>query len=461
MSARRNRRRRRAKAEALSKLREDEEEPQRRIVDICALRRGLHGQIRGYYLDAISCLPTADLNTTLARGLLVAGHCYGPLQPVHNILLNAIWYSAAFPLHPDDRIDVAVINKSIISRLVQRSLDGLVASLRHHCPRLSEDDALWHLRLSGADLRAAVASARGAAPSLVRQTESEAEVVFLAAAKAARHPKPAALALFAASVIPSAGHDAVSLLNSKRRLSSADILRLSAMVLPSPLPDELLHPPLQERFPAAFKLIARRRKLLVRTYTKWVQLADAALSKYARQTAEHYQLHIVYGVGALQDEFGLDESYHVSFMAWPKDPPSCCATSTEAPVVFFFAEALYPSGSEFSEEDITLCCMVQPSPTGVDSCQVCLTENVQVDHPDDSENFGGGQYCNIDGIGKDLDCQITSDVDYRCFDPDRDIDFVEYLDQDFTSYTSASPWHRRHKDDIDSAILYYCKRYTR
>jgi hypothetical protein len=96
-----------------------------------------------------------------------------------------------------------------------------------------------------------------------------------------------------------------------------------------------------------------------------------------------------------------------------------------------------------------------------DSCQVCLTENVQVDHPDDSENFGGGQYCNIDGIGKDLDCQITSDVDYRCFDPDRDIDFVEYLDQDFTSYTSASPWHRRHKDDIDSAILYYCKRYTR
>lgn len=283
--------------------------------------------------------------------------------------------------------------------------------------------------------------------------------MFLAAAKAARHPNPAALALFASSVIPSVARDAVLLLNSKRRLSSADILRLSAMVLPSPLPDELPHPPLQERFPAAFKLIARRRKLLVRTYTKWVQLADAALSKYARQTAEHYQLHIIYAVGALQDEFGLDESYHVSFMAWPEDPP-CCA-STDAPPAFFFAEALYPSGSEFSEEDITLCCVVQPSPTGVDSCQVCLTENAQVDHPDDSENFGGGQYCNIDGIGKDLDCQITSDVDYRCFDPDRDIDFVEYLDQDFTSYISASPWHRRHKDDIDSAILYYCKRYTR
>lgn len=457
MSVRRNRRRRRrAKAEAaLSKLSlgEEEEEP-RRILDILALRRSLRGKIRGHYLDAISRLPTAELNTTLARGLLVAGHCYGPLHPVDNILLNSIWYSAAFPLRADDRIDVAVINKSILTRLVQHSLDGLVACLRHHCPRLSDDDALWHLSLSGADLRAAVASARGAAPSLLPPTEPEA---FQAAATAARHPKPAALALFACSVIPSVERDAVSLLNSKHRLSSADILRLSAMVLPSPVPDELPHPPLQERYTAAFKLIARRRKLLIRMYIEWVQLADAALSKYAKQTGEHYLLHIIYGEGALQDEFNMDESYHISFMAWPKDP-SCCA-SRKAPV-FFFAEAIYPSGSEFSEEDITLCCMVQPSRTEVDSCQVCLNENLQVDHPDDTANFGGGQYYNIDGIGKDLDCPITSDVDYRCFDPDRDIDFVEYLDQDFTSYTLASPWNRCHKDDIDSAILYYCQRYT-
>uniref|UniRef100_A0ACD5XB92 Uncharacterized protein n=1 Tax=Avena sativa TaxID=4498 RepID=A0ACD5XB92_AVESA len=233
--------------------------------------------------------------------------------------------------------------------------------------------------------------------------------------------------------MPSVIRDAESLLSDKHRLSSLDILHLSTMVLPSPLPDQLPHPPLQERYTAAFKLIARRRMLLIRLYREWVQLADTALSKYAKQTGEHYLLHIIYG-----------------------DPS--CATSRGAPV-FFFAEALYPSGSEFSQEDITLCCIVQPSSTQVDSCQVCLNENLQVDHPDDSENFGGGQYYNIDGIGEDLDCPITSEVDYRCFDPDRDIVFVEYLDQDFTSYISASPWHRSHKDDIDSAILYYCKRY--
>ncbi|CAM0883822.1 unnamed protein product [Alopecurus aequalis] len=456
MSARRDRRcRRRAKAEAeaaLSKLREEEEES-RRILHMRVLRRSLQGQIRCYYLDAISRLPTADLNTTLARGLLVAGHCYGPLHPVDNILLNSIWYSAAFPLRPEDRIDAAVINRTIIIRLVQRSLDGLVASLRHHCPGLSEDDALWHLSLSGADLRAAVASARGAAPSLLRLTESEAE----AAAKAARHPKPAAFALFASSVIPSVQRDAVSLLNNNRRLSSADILRLSAMLLPSPLPYDLPHPPLRERFTTAFKLIARRRRLLIRWYREWAQLADTALRKYAQQTGEHYQLHIIYAIGGLQDEFNMDEAHHISLIAWPKDPSSCASTR-EAPV-FFFAEALVTSGSEYSQEDITLCCIVQPSPADVDSCQACLAGNFQVDHPDDSEKFDGGQYYDMDAIGKDLHCPIESDVDYRCFDPDRDIDFVEYLDQDFIRYTSASPWHRRHKDDIDSAINYYCIRY--
>ncbi|XP_010232626.1 uncharacterized protein LOC100844167 isoform X2 [Brachypodium distachyon] len=249
----------------LSKLRDsspkEEEEDPRRI-----LRRSLLGQIRGYYLDAISRLPTADLTTTLARGLLIAGHCYGPLHPVHNILLNAVWHSSAFPLRSGDRIDVPVICNRTITYLAQRSLDGLVASLRYHCAGLSHDDALWHLNLSRADLRAAVASARGAAPSLFRPAELDVKAAFQVAAKTARHPKPAAFALFASSVIPSVERDAVSLLNNKRRLSSADILCLSTMLLPSPLPDELPHPPLQDRCRKAFEIITRKRKLFIIWY---------------------------------------------------------------------------------------------------------------------------------------------------------------------------------------------------
>jgi hypothetical protein len=40
----------------------------------------------------------------------------------------------------------------------------------------------------------------------------------------------------------------------------------------------------------------------------------------------------------------------------------------------------------------------------------CLIENFQVDHPVGFQKFGGGQYYNMDAIGKDLDCPITSDV---------------------------------------------------
>ncbi|CAD6259602.1 unnamed protein product [Miscanthus lutarioriparius] len=69
--------------------------------DARAVRPFLLGLICGYYIDAISRLPAAELRTTLARGLLVGGHCYGPLHPVHNIILNSVWYAAAFPFRAD------------------------------------------------------------------------------------------------------------------------------------------------------------------------------------------------------------------------------------------------------------------------------------------------------------------------------------------------------------------------
>jgi hypothetical protein len=62
---------------------------------------------------------------------------------------------------------------------------------------------------------------------------------FKVAAQAARHPKPAALAVFATSVLPAVERDVLALLAGKRRLFSHDMLRLSAMLRPLPLPDEV------------------------------------------------------------------------------------------------------------------------------------------------------------------------------------------------------------------------------
>jgi hypothetical protein len=60
----------------------------------------------------------------------------------------------------------------------------------------------------------------------------------------------------------------------------------------------------------------------------------------------------------------------------------------------------------------------------------------------------------MDGISKDWDCPITLDVGYRCFDPDRDVDLVEYLDQDYALYVSSSAWQCPHKNV--GSVLDYC-----
>ncbi|CAD6227999.1 unnamed protein product [Miscanthus lutarioriparius] len=189
----------------------------------------------------MSRLPSAELRVTLARGLLVGGHCYGPLHPADNIVANSVWYAAAFPLRPEDRIEADVICAQGTDRAARRSLDGLLACLLHVCPAFSPADALWQLCRSRADLRVATASARCARPSLLRTAEPEVvRAAFQVAAEAARHPDPAAFALFASSVLPCVERDVARLLVGKRGgLSSLDVDRLSKLLVPHPLPDEL------------------------------------------------------------------------------------------------------------------------------------------------------------------------------------------------------------------------------
>ncbi|KAL6589794.1 hypothetical protein ACP70R_050230 [Stipagrostis hirtigluma subsp. patula] len=439
-------------------------DPRRRTRDAGALRPMLLGLIRGHYLDAISRLPTAELSSTLARGLLVGGHCYGPLHPVHNIIINSVWYAAAFPFRAGDSIDASVITRQCLSRVAQRSLDGLVASLRYHCPSLSHEDALWHLCLSGADLHGAAASARGAVP--FGRTELLQADLFQAAAKEARHPEPAAIALFATSVLPS---HALSLLAGKRSLSSPDILRLSAMLVPDELPSSRASPS-HNLNPRVIRIINEKRRLIKIMYQTLLGIADAALRKFARQTGAHYHLHTIYDYSILVvGDFYLNRYFHINFMAWPNKNPSSSATKIRAPVRFF-AEAHKPPLENCPEENITLCYML----VHVDSCYACVTNNRKIDHPNAEEHCGGRPY-KVDGRGEDCDCATPADVDYRFFDPERDTELMEYYADSIARREALCPKYRIPKyrvaeddsqdDDIseedssDEDVSFYCRRY--
>ncbi|TVU48422.1 hypothetical protein EJB05_08058 [Eragrostis curvula] len=389
------------------------------------LRKLLLSIIRGHYIEAISRLPAAVLTTARAHGLLVGGHCYGPFRPVENIIINSVWYAAAFPFRSGS-IDVAVVSAEGMSRLAHRSLDGLVAILRHHCPGLSHDDALWQLCLSGADLHGAASSVRGAAP--FTRTELEA-VPFQVAAQAAGHPKPAALALFVTSLLPNVERYALSLLAAKHTLCLPDILCLSAMLLPFLQPEEQPpQPSPQEQNPEVFRIFGEKRKYLKIWYQNLLDIADAALRKFVDQTGEQYHLHTIYGQSIVNnDDYLLDRYIHINLMAWRKVGSSSSACQTEAPV-HFFAEAHNPPTKDCPEECITLCCMLaQLSPRHVDNCYACMTEHQKIDHPDAETHFGGHPHKTVE-TENDSDFPSTDDidVDFRFFDPDKDIDLIQF-----------------------------------
>ncbi|RLN22122.1 hypothetical protein C2845_PM07G36270 [Panicum miliaceum] len=399
-------------ATSLSQQTVEEETPSPPPQDTRALRRRLLAQIRRFYLDAISRLPTADLRATLARGLLVGGYCFGPLHPVHNIIANSVWYADAFPLRPADRIDLDVVSSQATDRAARRSFDGLVACLLRICPFLSPADALWRLNRSRADLRVAVASVQCAKPSLLRAADQEiVKSAFQEAAEAARHPTPAAFALFASSLLPGVERDVSRLLVSRGGgLSSLDIRRLSSVLLPYPVPNEPCRS-VPDPSPEASKVISGKKRNVPKWYKCLLGIADAAL---ASSTAKL--------------------GYTMSFIPYmPKEDHSSSSGVGLGCRLFFFAEAPRPPHKDFREEDISICCPVEPSPGDIDNCHACLMDKEKINHPAVEPVYHthvlrfGEQCFEIGAVDHDWDFRPALGVDFLCFDSDRDYGLLEYL----------------------------------
>ncbi|EAZ15829.1 hypothetical protein OsJ_31248 [Oryza sativa Japonica Group] len=86
-------------------------------------------KIHGFYLEALALLPQHLLRGRYHRSVVMAGHCYGPLDPVSNIILNTIWYDAAFPVPKEQHLDLDMIGRWALVRAERYSVAGLVAGL--------------------------------------------------------------------------------------------------------------------------------------------------------------------------------------------------------------------------------------------------------------------------------------------------------------------------------------------
>ena len=146
------------------------------------LRHLLLTTIHGYYLEALAWLPKDKLRGShqYHYSLLHAGHCYGPLDPVSNIIVNTLWHAQAYPLTLEKKIEIEAISTRAMLRIALRSLYGLISFLCTRHPALTPGEAMQRLQLAGAYLQKADD----------RDHDGGVEEAYAAAANAARHPKP-------------------------------------------------------------------------------------------------------------------------------------------------------------------------------------------------------------------------------------------------------------------------------
>ncbi|OEL34998.1 hypothetical protein BAE44_0003982 [Dichanthelium oligosanthes] len=117
------------------------------------MKRMLLATIHGFYLKALGSLPKDELTERYHRSLLMGGYCYGPLDPVGNIVVNTVWSEQTFPR--SNGFKLAMISTCSLWQVAARSLYGLVSFLCTRYPDLTPDLALQRPLVAGANLAAA------------------------------------------------------------------------------------------------------------------------------------------------------------------------------------------------------------------------------------------------------------------------------------------------------------------
>uniref|UniRef100_A0A453EMG9 PIR2-like helical domain-containing protein n=1 Tax=Aegilops tauschii subsp. strangulata TaxID=200361 RepID=A0A453EMG9_AEGTS len=245
-----------------------------------SLRMALLDTIRIFYLRALARLPRAELRTRYHRSMLMAGYCYGPFDPVSNIIVNMIWYDVMFAAPHPPVLDM--IGPKSLTRLESRSFYGLASFLQTRYHDLSEHQLVQCLVASCAHLSvadpnfdvafayhpfvdpniSAAASAGAKMEAIRRQQEcrtsapgiydavskmekqrpcSSAKEAYEAAATAAWHPNPEAHAAFLSSVDVMLNGPAFLLLQNGDQLTSENVQFIASLLSSNqkPTPEQI------------------------------------------------------------------------------------------------------------------------------------------------------------------------------------------------------------------------------
>uniref|UniRef100_J3N229 Uncharacterized protein n=1 Tax=Oryza brachyantha TaxID=4533 RepID=J3N229_ORYBR len=384
-----------------------------------SLERVLLDKIHGFYLEALALLPQDQLRRRYHRSVVMAGHCYGPLDPVSNIVLNTIWYDAAFPVpNKKQQPELDMVGRWALIRAERRCLVGLVAGLRAFAGDhgLSEVAAIRCLLRANGDFATAMSVLQ---PALLGHRQpttmpSESELHRLMAAMAqrlelyrvmavaAQHPSPDRLHEFLLS-------DRVCALRTpweSRRFSREDVrsvIRSLDLEPPPPLgmPSELLR--LTTQAQNTIKLFPDAKKRFCADMSSFHRKAKAALDDYVLQNmGPEYVMHVVCGANEMvADRDGPEYSSinwplsfnklhysHINFLASP-----VCSSAADMSPTLFFAECVnYNEESDRDRKNI--CCPVVVPPTNAERvrCFYCEYNGMSIIHPVDGNYHG----CDID-----------------------------------------------------------------
>ncbi|OEL14523.1 hypothetical protein BAE44_0024458, partial [Dichanthelium oligosanthes] len=375
-----------------------------------AVKRMLLATIHGFHLQALARLPTAELQSRLHRSVLEGGHCYGPLDPVSNIIVNTVRHHQAFPTSKE--VTLRMISTKTLNRVAARSLYGLVSFLCTRYPGLTPDLALQRLHAAGADLRVAdpnLDATERNDRTLPRRWWSAAgcssgcgsaglDEAYTAAATAARHPNPVAQRELLGSPDAVAKlKDASSKLprDGRRRLSSEDLELLSRSLLECRCPSLGDSQQQQEAAPrklnkGEYALVDFLSNSFWDNQEKLSSRVEAALDEYNRQPGvPEYRLHVICSVnervtgtgpGFTAGVEGFRNNYsHINFLATCKD--------SQSPAVLFFAEC---SNHVNGTVKVSLCRPDSLTLPGAEQvrCIYCERECARLVHPA-VESFNG------------------------------------------------------------------------